>query len=815
MVQVSEVLKVLYVIATATILLFTIASFVFNYGQKSSPRLPGSGETALRLVGKSVVAISYIIEIALISLNRDEITADRLVAAVFYGLAWFAHLRKTFLFPGTLGLTSITLGFAIPILVLNAVYHGAAAEYAALLTIASIRLLIVASFLVDYIASREKTFGREDTVPLINEENGEPTTSQASYGTEPVLSRSASGEGYFSSEGDGGCDSDGDDSDEDSGRRDSRIGQLRKRGNWTIYLNKFKVFLPCLIPKRDLKVQACLFTCVLCLIANRLLNILVPRQLGIVTDKLLSRQLPYADLFIYLILSLLHDDSGVGLIEALSKIPVEQFSYRQLTSTAFNHVMSLAMEFHSGRDSAEIMKAIEQGDSLTRVLETAILQILPTIVDMFIAFVFLYLKFNPSVAICMLFSSLMFFSLEVITSGWNIDNRRRMTKAQRQEARVMHQAVQGWQTVSLFSMFDHEKFKFGCAVDRHLIAKKDWSTRDAYIKALTEAMMPITFFLLACLVAHEVYEGHASPGDLVFLIQYWEYLVWPIKFLSHEYRYLMSDLVDAERLLDLLTTKSTVADRDGAPDLGAVEGAVEFEHVNFTYDSKRTAVGDVSISAAPGETIALVGATGSGKSSLMKLLLRFYDVTSGHIKVDGHDIRDVTQRSLRDVIGVVPQNPLLFNTTIMENLRYAKLSASDEEIYNACRAAAIHDNILTFPEGYNTQVGELGVKLSGGELQRLAIARVFLKDPPILILDEATSAVDTETESEIQCALKKLSRKRTTFIIAHRLSTIVRANEILVLQDGKVIERGTHNGLLERGERYHTLWQNQFIYSKE
>ncbi|PGH31870.1 hypothetical protein GX50_05368 [[Emmonsia] crescens] len=811
MIPISKVLKALYVISTAIILVVVFGYFLLNYGQKSPRRSSVLGKTALRFAGRGLVAISYIAEIVLVSLHRNEVSQDRLVSAVFFTLAWSVTLRKGFFIAEILGLSLTTLGFGIPILVLNAAYRDVTVEHTGLLVIAPIRLLIAAGLLVDYIASHERNVERDgDTAPLLNGLTGEPAPSQASYGTESV-----SGEDSLLSEDDSGWNSDEDSGDEENGRKDSRARQLRKGGNWITYLNNFKVFLPYLIPKKDIKVQACLLACVLCLIAKRFLNILVPRQLGIVTDKLFTRELPYAELATYLILSLLHEDSGVGLIEALSKIPIEQFSYRQLTTAAFNHVMGLTMEFHSDRDSAEVMKAIEQGGALTRVLETAILEILPTIVDMFIAFVFLYLKFNSSVALCMLFASLTFLSLEVVTSSWNIENRRRMTKAEREEARVMHQAVQGWQTVSAFNMFYHEKFRFGCAVDGHLVAKMDWSRRDAYIKALTEALIPMTFFILACLVTHEVYVGRASPGDFVFLIQYWDFLVWPIKFLSHEYRYLMSDLLDAERLLDLFTTEPTVADKEGAPDLGPVEGSVEFEHVNFTYDSKRIAIQDVNISAAPGETIALVGTTGAGKSSLMKLLLRFYDVTSGSIKIDGHDIRDITQGSLRDAIGVVPQDPLLFNTSIMENLRYARLSASDEEIYDACRAAAIHDNIITFTEGYNTRVGEQGVKLSGGELQRLAIARVFLKDPPILIFDEATSAVDTATESAIQSALKKLSRKRTTFIIAHRLSTIIRANQILVLQEGTIIEKGTHHELLERGERYYNLWQNQFADLQE
>ncbi|GFF28966.1 heavy metal tolerance protein [Aspergillus lentulus] len=299
---------------------------------------------------------------------------------------------------------------------------------------------------------------------------------------------------------------------------------------------------------------------------------------------------------------------------------IEQFSYKQLTNAAFSPVLVLLMEFHSEQDTAEVMKAIEQGAALTNVLETAFVEIAPAIIDLFVAVSFLHL-----------------------------------TKAERGEARVMHQAIQASLTVSSFNMF---------------------------------------------------------------------------------------------ALLDLLTTKPTVTDKPGAFDLGLVQGYVEFENVFFSYNNGKPALCGINISAAPGDTIALVGTTGAGKSSLVKLLLRYYDVTSGCIKIDGHDIRDVTQSSLRDALGIVSQNPVLFSASIMENLRYAKLDASDEEIYRACRAAAIHDRIFSFPKGYQTQVGEQGVKLSRGEVQRLAIARAFLKDPSILVLDEATSAVDTEAEAK-------------------------------------------------------------------
>lgn len=659
--------------------------------------------------------------------------------------------------------------------------------------------LFVDSIVAQPKGSRKRGIDSEST-PLLTDASSQAASDASYHGTAQA--------GQFESD----TDSDGEGGDEeDDGAEDSQTGNLRKSGSWMLYLHNFRLFTPYLVPKNDRKVQLCILLCILTLVADRVMTIAVPNQLGLVADKLIAGSLPYRDLAVYFLLSILAGGTGsvLPVIRDLAKIPIEQFSYRQLTNAAFNHVMALTMEFHSDRDSAEVMKAVDQGQALTNVLQTAILEMLPTILDMLLAFVTLYVKFNSSVALCMIAASLSYLATEVVTSSWNIDNRRFMTKAERKQSRAMHQAVQGWQTVSAFNMFSYEKLRFGGAVDKHLAAERSWKIRDHLTEAILNSLSPITFYLLALLVMHEIYVGRASPGDFVFLLQYWENLVWPLKFLSHEYRYVMKDLIDAERLLDLLSTEPTIKDKHGAANLDQVRGLVEFRNVGFSYDQKRTAIQDVSIVAQPGETIAFVGATGAGKSTLTKLLMRYYDVTQGSILVDGHDIRDVTQGSLRDAIGVVSQDPLLFNASIFENLRYAKLSASDEEIYEACRGAAIHDKILTFTEGYDTRVGEQGVKLSGGEVQRLAIARVFLKNPPILIFDEATSSVDTETEVAIQEALGRLSHKRTTFVIAHRLSTVVRADQILVVDDGKVVERGRHEELVRMGGKYASLWQNQ------
>ena len=277
---------------------------------------------------------------------------------------------------------------------------------------------------------------------------------------------------------------------------------------------------------------------------------------------------------------------------------------------------------------------------------------------------------------------------------------------------------------------------------------------------------------------------------------------------------MLSNLIDAEQLLLLFQTKSSI--KDGPKSLQLSRGGeVDFEHVSFGYDGKKQTINDLSFHVAPGQTIALIGETGGGKSTILKLVFRFYDVTGGSIRIDGQDVRDVTVESLRELIGVVPQDPSLFNETVMDNVRYAKLDATDEEVMDACKAAAVHDKILTFTDGYLSKVGEHGVKLSGGELQRIAIARAILKDPRIILLDEATSAVDSETEGEIQKGLKKLANGRTTFVVAHRLSTIMDADLILVIKDGTILEQGPPAELLKAKGRYYDLWSKQMGISNK
>jgi ABC-type multidrug transport system fused ATPase/permease subunit len=435
------------------------------------------------------------------------------------------------------------------------------------------------------------------------------------------------------------------------------------------------------------------------------------------------------------------------------------------------------------------------------------MDIAPTLIDVIVACTIFYQKFAPVVAMVLLGASIVYLAAEAFSTGLTTGDRRNVTKAERIETRKMHQAIQGWQTVTYFNQFKKEASILSNAVSNHMKAKTRFEARQALIKALVELLVPTTFFVLAYLILQRIAAGTASTGDFVFFLTYWDSIIYPLKFLTNHVRWLVGDFVDAERLLHLLQTQPLVTDAPESYPLAVRDGEVRFEDVSFQYDSSRYALRDISFTALPGQTIALVGQTGAGKSSILKLLLRLHDVTSGSITISGQDIRHVTLSSLRDAISVVPQAPTFFNTSIKENVRYARSTATDEEVYEACRAAAIHDTITRYPEGYNTHVGERGVKLSGGEAQRLAIARALLKDAPIVLLDEATSAVDTIIEGEIKSAFEKLREGRIVIVIAHRLSTIVHADSILVLHEGSIVERGTHEELCEKKGRYYELWE--------
>ena len=600
--------------------------------------------------------------------------------------------------------------------------------------------------------------------------------------------------------------------DRDKEIKDQQAKRLEEEGGWFGYLKGFAVFLPYLFPTSDWRVMGCLVLRLLHMIQERVLNLLTPRQLGIIVNKLNMQDgvMPWNDILLWVLFSYINSYAGLGIIDGLANLFISNSAYRRITLLAYEHVLGLSMDFHTSKDSGEVLKAVEQASSLNTLVEMVLFDLCPIFLDLIVAMYYVTHLFDAYMAFIILFMGAAYVSLGWYFTGLSQPKRRDYVEKQRTESSTVNETVHNWQTVAYFNRLIFEHNRYASNIMSTIRAQYSYYFRSMGGHAAQDLLT--TFGFAACCIfgMSQIVTGRRPVGNLVTLIMYWHTMTSPLYVLSYSYRHISSSLIDAERLLQLLNTKPTVADQDGAKDIVVHTGEVEFKDVDFHYDERKPIIKGVNLKAGGGQTIAFVGETGGGKSTMLKLLFRFYDVTGGSIMIDGQDLRSVTQSSLRDALGLVPQDPVLFNQTIRQNIKYAKLEATDTEIEDACRAAAIHEDIIGFPDGYNSKVGERGVRLSGGQLQRIAIARVLLKNPKIVLLDEATSAIDSAIEAQIQEAFRKLSQGRTTFVIAHRLSTIVEADQILVIEKGQIIERGRHHELLEiMGGKYSELWTKQ------
>ena len=593
----------------------------------------------------------------------------------------------------------------------------------------------------------------------------------------------------------------------------SQKKRLKESGSWMQYFKQYKIFLPMVVPKKNRYVQGCLAIVGVILIVQRFLNVLIPSQLGKVTQELADGAgtgiFPYRTVLIWMFLSWLGSNAGLSIIQNLAEFPVEQFAYKQIGAQAFEHIMTLSMDFHNEKQSGELIRAIDQGRQLTGMLQFMCTEIWPTFVDLIVAFVYVYILFDVYMSCILVTAGVAYMFLAAKVTAWNVKRRRTFNTAKRNESKIQNEAINNWQTVSHFNSKRYECNRYNESIDTFNKAELSFYIA-SYVGGGAQSLVMVLGRLAATfLAAYRVSQGSATIGNFVTLTAYWRNVEGPIMRVSWSIRRVTSMLTDSERLLQLFQTKVTIVDAPNATPLTIKDGSIEFDHVDFAYNARKGTLSDISFKVKSGQTVALVGETGGGKTTILKLLYRYYDVSSGAIRIDGQDIRSVTLDSLRDSFGMVPQDPSLFNVSIMENVRYARLEATNDEVKDACRAAAIHDKIETFPDKYEATVGERGVKLSGGELQRIAIARAILRQPKIVLLDEATSMIDAETESMIQEALKRLRQSRTTFIVAHRLSTIQHADLILVVHDGKIVERGTHDELFKLNGKYVALWSKQ------
>lgn len=489
---------------------------------------------------------------------------------------------------------------------------------------------------------------------------------------------------------------------------------------------------------------------------------------------------------------------------------VRYHAMRSISLRVLKHLYSLSLSYHLDRKTGGITRDLERGtSSLSSTLNYLVFNIFPTAAEFTFVAIILLGKYEPHFAL-ITFTTVVFYILfTLLVTNWRMHFRHEMNA---HESKANSYAVDGmlnYETIKYFTNENYEMRQYDETLDKWESAAVKSQTSMSLLNFGQGAVIAIGVTLMMIYAAQGVVDGNMTLGDLVLVNTMMLQLFIPLNFLGIIYRALKYALADMDMMLKLLDTRQTVKDINSANELKVSDAVIKFESVCFSYNKDRRILDDVSFDIPHGKKVAVVGPSGAGKSTLARLLFRFYDVDSGEIAIDGQNIHEVTQESLRDNIGIVPQDTVLFNHSIEHNIRYAKLDATDEEIQQAAKHANIHDFIMSLSDGYRTVVGERGLKLSGGEKQRIAIARVILKNPRILVFDEATSSLDSHSEQLILESLKEVAEKHTTLVIAHRLSTIIDADNIIVLEKGRVVEQGTHQELLEKDDLYAHLWKLQ------
>jgi ABC-type transport system involved in Fe-S cluster assembly fused permease/ATPase subunit len=483
---------------------------------------------------------------------------------------------------------------------------------------------------------------------------------------------------------------------------------------------------------------------------------------------------------------------------------------RRLAYTTFEHMHALSLRFHLERKTGGLTRVLERGrNGIEDLVRLVILQMAPTFVELMLVFGVLLFYFDWRYALVVVVTVAVYMAFTYRATEWRIGIRRRMNESDTDANAKAVDSLLNYETVKYFGAEEREAARYDRSMERYEAASTATYTSLAVLNAGQAVIFTCGLTAAMVLAVLDVSAGARTVGDFVMVNAMLIQLYIPLNFMGMLYREIKQAITDIEIMFGILAREPEIRDAPGARPLVVREGRIRFENVQFGYDPERTILKGVSFEVPAGKTVAVVGPSGAGKSTISRLIFRFYDVSGGRITIDGQDLRDVTQASLRAAIGMVPQDTVLFNDTIRYNIQYGRWDASDAEVEEAARQAQIDDFIRAAPHGYETEVGERGLKLSGGEKQRVAIARTILKGPPILLLDEATSALDSYTEKEIQDALERASRGRTTLVIAHRLSTVVGADEILVLDDGRIVERGTHAQLLALGGLYAGMWNRQ------
>jgi ABC-type transport system involved in Fe-S cluster assembly fused permease/ATPase subunit len=495
---------------------------------------------------------------------------------------------------------------------------------------------------------------------------------------------------------------------------------------------------------------------------------------------------------------------------------VAQGALRSMALETFEHIHALSLRYHITRKTGGLSRIMERGvKGVEFLLRFLLFNIIPLFIELALVCGIFFFAFDVWYLAAVVATIAIYIRFTFAVTEWRVKLRKQMNDQDTDANQKAIDSLLNFETVKYFGAEKREARRYDSAMEGYEGAAIKTSQSLAFLNAGQSFIITGGLVAVMVMAAIGVQNGSLTTGDFVMVNAYMIQITMPLNFLGSVYREIRQALVDMGEMFDLLEQPTEVADKPGAPPLDMKGGRVELDAVEFGYDPERPILHGVTITAEAGETVAIVGPSGSGKSTIGRLLFRFYDVTGGAIRIDGQDLRDVTQESVHDAIGVVPQDTVLFNDTIRYNIAYGKDGATYSEIEAAAKAARIHDFVMSLPEGYDTQVGERGLKLSGGEKQRVGIARTLLKNPPILLLDEATSALDTETERDIQLSLKAMGVGRTVLTIAHRLSTIADADKIVVLQDGEVVEQGRHDELLATGGKYASMWARQLAEEED
>jgi ABC-type transport system involved in Fe-S cluster assembly fused permease/ATPase subunit len=590
-----------------------------------------------------------------------------------------------------------------------------------------------------------------------------------------------------------------------------------RAGHWWV----FKGLLPFVWPKDrpDLRTRVVLAFAVLVL--AKIVTVAVPIFYKDATDRLTAIAGHGAlsagqGLALGIGMLILAYGTGRVLMMALTQVrdviftEVGQNAVRQLNNRTFQHLHRLSLRFHLERRTGGLSRVIERATrGIELIIRMGILNIVPTALELALVTGVLFYYFDWRYVLIILATVAVYMWFTFAQSERRIAIRREMNDSDTDANTKAIDSLLNFETVKYFGNEEAEAKRFDASTARYEKAAIRTFRSLGTLNAGQSLIFTVGMMACMLLAARGVMVGTQTIGEFVMINALMIQLYMPLHFMGLVYREIKQGLVDLEAMFALLGESPEVKDKPGAKPLGVSKGEIRFEHVGFNYERDRKILKDLSFVVPAGKMVAIVGPSGAGKSTISRILFRFYDIQSGRVTIDGHDIRDVTQRSLRAAIGVVPQDTVLFNDTILYNIRYGRFDATDEEVFAAAKLAQIDAFIRTLPQGYKTMVGERGLKLSGGEKQRVAIARTILKSPPILILDEATSALDSHTEKEIQDALDRVAKDRTTLVIAHRLSTIVHADNILVLDKGQLVEQGTHAELIAKGGLYAGLWTRQ------